>query len=373
MSENQRNWDELEKRHRAFWQCASSDRPLIGLTYRYYVDTELVARAMGEGELFPERIDPRPLLSEYDQVAAAREQVGDDMLAVAEPLLGIPWLEAICGCRVLVVDGKSLWPAEPETPPQEILFSEHNPWFRKLLEVIQAVVEHAAGRYAVGLSHLRGPADVVGALLGSQTMFYTCFDQPERIRSLANQAAHAWRQTAQAQLALTPAFRGGYAVRQFGLWAPQRSAWLQDDTSGMISLRQYRQVFLEALQSMAIFPYSVLHLHLPSLHLAETFAQIPGVRAVNVYFDSNTRTFQDALPTLRALQARRVPLVLAKDVYEGFNLEEYAEILDGLSPDGLSVHLKAVDLDEARHVMETVRHWAGRRGGQLARSPEGVG
>ncbi len=357
-----RDWSLLQRRHRAFWECAEIDRPLVGLTYEYYVDTELVAAAMGDGELLPEHIDPRPLLGEYDRVAAARELAGDDVIAVAEPLLGIPWLEAICGCRVLVADGKSLWPAPPETPPGEIRFSQDNPWFRKLLQVIQAVVAQANGRYAVSLSHLRGPSDVLVALLGSQSMFYTFFDQPERIHRLAGQAAAVWQQVAQAQTALVPAYRGGYAVRQFGLWAPQRAAWLQDDTSGMISLGQYRQLFLDAIRAMSIFPYGVLHLHIPSLHLAETFAQIEGVRAINLYFDSPTRSIQDALPTLRTLQAQRMPLILAKDVYAGFNLDEYAEILDGLSPRGLSVHLKAETLEEAHAVMEFVNRWGAGKG-----------
>ncbi len=357
MVEDSREWSQIEKRHRAFWECADIDRPLIGLTYEYYVDTELVAAAMGDGELVPEHIDPRPLFAEYDRVAAARELAGDDVIAVAEPLLGIPWLEAICGCRVLVADGKSLWPAPPEKSPQQIIFSPDNPWFRKLLEVIQAVVEHANGRYAVGLSHLRGPSDVLVALLGSQPMFYAFFDQPDQIHLLANQAASVWQQVAQAQTSLVPTYRHGYAVRQFGLWAPQRAAWLQDDTSGMISLRQYRQLFLEAFRSMCIFPYGVLHLHIPSVHLVEAFARIPGISAINLYFDSQTRSLQDTLPILRKLQAQKMPLILAKDVYEGFSLEEYAEILEELSPRGLSVHLKASSLEEAQAVMDTVRRW----------------
>ena len=37
------------------------------------------------------------------------------------------------------------------------------------------------------------------------------------------------------------------------------------------------------------------------------------------------------MPTLRRLQARHMPLILAKDVYVGFSLDEYREILDALS------------------------------------------
>ena len=157
-----------------------------------------------------------------------------------------------------------------------------------------------------------------------------------------------------------PRYRGGYGVRQFGLWAPDLAPWLQDDTSSMMSLDHYRQLFLEPMTRMSTLPYGVLHLHIPSLHLAEMFAGVPNVRAINLYFDAPTITLGDAMPVLQRLQARRMPLILAKDVYEGFSLEEYEQILDGLSPRGLSVHLNAASVEEGRAVMETVRAMAAR-------------
>ena len=149
--------------------------------------------------------------------------------------------------------------------------------------------------------------------------------------------------------------RGGYGVRQFAWVAPGTAPWLQDDTSSMMSLAHYQQFFLQPMRRIATYPYSVLHLHIPSLHLAETFATVPNIRAINFYFDSKKISLQDAIPTLRRLQAGKMPLILAKDVYEGFTLEEYAEIMDGLSPAGLMVHLKADTVEEGRAVMAHVR------------------
>ncbi|MEA3334674.1 MAG: hypothetical protein U9R25_02120 [Chloroflexota bacterium] len=348
-----RDWNELERRHRAFWACEPADRPLIGVVYDAYVDTELTARAMGQGELSPDSIDPGALLSEYDRVAAARELIGDDMVAVAECLLGVPWLEAMAGCRVLVPEGKSLWPGQPLDPTARtsINFSSDNPWFRKLMAVMQTVIEHVEGRYAVSFSHLRGPADILIALLGSEGLFYTMFDDPGAITRLAAEAAQLWQHVARAQAKILPRYRGGYGVRQFGLWAPEAAPWLQDDTSSMMSEAHYRQFFLKPFRRISSFPFGTLHLHIPSLHLAETLASVPNVRAMNFYFDSQTITLQDAMPTLRKLQALKMPLILAREVFFGFSLDEYEEIMDGLSPAGLMVHMKADSVEEGRGVM----------------------
>jgi hypothetical protein len=239
-----------------------------------------------------------------------------------------------------------------------VRFSPANPWFQRLLRVIWAVVEHAGRRYPVSMSHLRGPTDVLAAQLGTNTFLTALVDEPERIRRLASQVAEIYLQVARAQEELIPAYRGGYAIRQFGLWSPGRSVWLQDDTSSMISLRSYRQVFLDAMTRMSSFPYGVLHLHAPSLHLAETLATVPNIRAINLYFDSPKVDLSKAFPTLRRLQEKGMPLILAKEVYRGFSMEEYRLMLENLSPRGLSVHLQADSLAEGREMMCKVEELA---------------
>lgn len=358
MTNDPRDWQALIQRHVAFWNSDPIDRPLIHVIYDAYQDTELVAAMLGEGQVRPEQIDPAPILPEYDKMAQARAEIGDDAIAVAEPLLGIPWLEAMAGCRVMVADSKSVWPGEPDRAVDTIGYDPQDPWLLRLLELLQTVVDHARGRYAVGLSHLRGPADILVALYGPTRFFMLFFEEPERIKALANQAAVLWRKVVKAEMQIVPPYRGGYGVRQFGLWAPERAVWLQDDTSSMISEDHYRQFFLGPMRSMSHLPYGVLHLHIGSLHVAELLAQVPNVRAVNLYFDDPNVTLEKAMPTLQRLQAYKVPLILARDVYQGFTLAEYAEILDGLLPRGLSVHLKAQSVEEGRAVMQAVRTMA---------------
>ena len=79
-----RDWDEIVRRHRAFWSCAEIERPLIYVIYHAYQDPEWVAAMLGEGEVRPERIDPTPILPEYDKIAHARNKIGDRDRVVAE-------------------------------------------------------------------------------------------------------------------------------------------------------------------------------------------------------------------------------------------------------------------------------------------------
>jgi hypothetical protein len=348
-----RDWDTVLPLHRAFWHSENT-RPLLAMTVDHYVDTELTAAAYGNGYLTPERIQPDLLLDEYVRMAESHAAIGDDFIAVSECQLGIPWLEAICGCRVKVVDGKSLWPEAPAEP--FIGVSDHdihaNPWFCRLREVLETVARHAAGRYAVGMPHLRGPADTLIALMGSGAFFDALLDRPEWLRGQALEVARIWRRVVDGlRDAITP-YHNGYGIRQFGIWSPGLSVWLQDDTSSMISARHYQAVFLSGLETMFDVPYGVLHLHVQSKHHALTFGAYDKVRAINIYLDDLTKPIADAMPTLQRLQALDRPLILAKDVYQGFSLAEYEELMAGLRPNGLRLHVNAPSLEDAREIFQ---------------------
>jgi len=356
-----RDWDELERRHAGFWECADTDRPLVTVNVDYTPDPVRTASLFGDGELIPDRIDASMILGDFAPMVEAHERIGDDYIVTGDPFVGIPWLEAMCGCPVEVPDGRSLWPATvpgaPVLPDPGSL--PGNPWFQKLRQVLEALVVFAGDELPVSMTHLRGPADILAAVFGTQELFLMMVDDPDRVRALAMEASELHRRVARMEAGLIRPYRGGYCLRQFGLWSPQPSLWLQDDTSGMISAERYREVFLEAFaDGAASAPFGVLHLHIPSLHLAPMLAEVQNVRAINVYFDDNRTTVRKALPVFAALQARRMPLVIAKDIYRGFSLGEYAEILELLSPAGLAVHLGADSVDEGATVAAEARKLA---------------
>jgi hypothetical protein len=355
-----RDMEEVLDRHRRFWECAETDRPLVIVTYDYMLLPQVTASAQPLGEVTPEELEVGPTLEENDKVARVRDLIGDDGVAAGGVMVGMPWLEAMCGCRVLNADNNSLWrePLKDDPGTLDFSLSADNPWFRKLLEVERQVVEHAAGRYPVSICHKRGPADVLNALYGSDRFFLDCYDDPERIARQAQQVARMWVQVARAEREIIPRYLGGFAVLEYDLWAPEIVAYFQDDTSGMISLGQYRQLFVPAMRTMAFLPYNALHLHIPSLHVVEELATLPNIRAVNCNCDSSSLTIDDALPTLRRVQERGKPIIIDAYAEEGFSLDQYEHILEVLSPRGLSVHLKAGSVEEGREVMEYVRQRA---------------
>jgi hypothetical protein len=90
------------QRHRAFWELALVDRPMLMLPVDVYAPTERACASLPAGHLSPEHLGVRAMLEEYDRLAEMHETIGDDMLVAAEPVLGVPWLEAMVGCPIKV-------------------------------------------------------------------------------------------------------------------------------------------------------------------------------------------------------------------------------------------------------------------------------
>lgn len=111
---------------------------------------------------------------------------------------------------------------------------------------------------------------------------------------------------------------------------------------------------------MSVFPVGVLHQHMSCAHLAEMWAKIPNIRAMNIYLDDKNAKLSEYMPLLRNLKKRRMPLVLCKYADEGLSLEEYDEICQELSSQGLCLHLRAGSIEEGQATMAAIRERAGK-------------
>lgn len=354
--------ERLIAKHRAFWECGEAgETPLLTVNFRYTPDPEKTAHILKRPEsddLDPETIEAPLLYPLYQEMYEAHMEIGDDYIAPCDLFTGVPWLEAAVGCRIKIPQGKSIWPEPPvlDDSLADLPVTLENRWHRSLFRVMEETARFAVEMgIPLSATHLRGPTDILAARMGTQKFFIALMDSPERVGELALQAAELYRRTAEEELKRLAPWENGYVIRQFGLWSSDHSVWLQEDTSGMMSCDQYESIFLPAFEKMAAFPYGVLHLHIHSIHQAELFAQVPGVKCINIYFDDNRTKVKDKIPILKNLQKMKMPLVIAKDIYDGFTLKEYDEILEMLSPDGLSVHLGAGSIEEANEIIKIAR------------------
>jgi 5-methyltetrahydrofolate--homocysteine methyltransferase len=218
---------------------------------------------------------------------------------------------------------------------------DSNPWAQKLLELARAVVDHAAGRYPVAPTLMRGPADILSAMRGADRFPMDFYDCADAVSQAAELCADVWIELGKAQLALVPASLNGYVAGAHGLrtWAPDRVIWLQEDAMALLSPRIYRRFILPLDKRIASeFPHTAFHLHGSALWAVEDLAATSEIDLIELNFESAQCDVEGTFAAWKRIQQDK-PLVVWKE----FCGDEYwpwlHRVLDELSWQGLSIQI----------------------------------
>ena len=153
---------ELICRCRVFWNREQVDKPMIGYLYNRRTPLSSLTDSRNEEYLRAEDITIETFLSDCEQRYRAGRKIGGDAVFVACPYTGMPWLEAIMGCRIKSENGVG-W-AEPLDSDwkgyNEGSVPWDNGWHRAMTDQTAEAIRFSHGKYPVGPPHLRGPGDV---------------------------------------------------------------------------------------------------------------------------------------------------------------------------------------------------------------------
>ena len=340
-------------RYRRFWSRSPVERPLIGFSVGGWFPLhsyQAMQKLRGKPRLDPADVRPEEFLADYEGVAALWKGVEDDMIRGLAPIPPFPWLEAMLGCRVQI-GAESIWAEEggfEYVDMDRIDFSDENPWRLKYLEFVTTLTRHFDARIPVGQPILRGPSDMIAALRGSSEMIVDLYDRPDDFRRLAERCTEFAIDLVRAQHAITGPFAGGYLIEQLGLWAPDRLARLQEDSSALFSPDLYTSLLQPWDQRMAeAFPFSAIHLHSSSLFLLDRILDVEALRCIQINKDVGNTAIAEMLPYLQLVQARQRSLLIRGKL----DLDDLSLLRTHLTADGLYLQVvveNAADTDTLR-------------------------
>jgi hypothetical protein len=358
-------FDEGLRRRRAFWNREEIDRPVWGISLGFFAN-EAYPRTMAN--LRPGRIDPDDIpveefLRDSEDRCTIQEEIGDFPPTCA-PFPFIPWLEAVAGCPI-VASPSSLW-AEPclrdwnHWPSEQPILE--NPWTRKLLEIMQALVDQSQGRYQISPSLMRGPVDILAAMRGATQIAFDCVDSPEMVPPALERCAEIWRVLAAAQLELIPPSSSGYIAIDLALrtWAPDKLVWLQEDAMALLSPSLYRKFVMPIDDRLSsLFPCVAFHLHGSALWAIDHLVRLPGLNVIELNLEAAACDVKGTFAGWHKIQEHK-PLV----IWRSYN-DDFAAWLDRIarefSPKGLSIQVSVRDIGQARRVRDEFakheNHW----------------
>ena len=352
--------------HQAFWKRRKTARPLFGINVGFMANQRfpLLMESLPSGEVKPEDIRLDLFLKDCDRLYELQQDTGDyPYVAAAFP--GLPWLEAIMGCPI-ASSPTNLW-AEPcvsdwrEYSRQKP--NRDNPWYKKLIELVQGLIDHSGGRFQVAATLMRGPADMLSAMRGASNFVMDLIDNGDVASRAARLCADVWKDVGRAQLELIPDSDRGYVAGDHALrtWAPDKVIWLQEDAMGLLSPQLYRGFFLELDRYIAAgFPCVAFHLHGSALWAIDDLVKAPEIDVVELNLEDANCDVEGTCAGWKKIQANK-PLVIwrmYKDDFPGWLERVIAEI----PANGLSVQVstatpaeagvvKAIFLSQMRHLI----------------------
>lgn len=308
------------RRYQAWLQKSWVERPLFGLLWEADIRPlpELIA-FVGQGNpISPEQVQPELFLPYIENWFQRDARLNSDILQSFSPAFGFQWAEAILGCP-LIAGQDSIWAApilRSYADWTSISLEPDNPWFCKLLEFTQAMVDFAAGRFPVALPPIHSPLDLLGAMRGDQQMLLDLVDQHEAVQKILADLTQVYFSIIESLLDIIPPFAGGYTTR-LRMWAPGKAITPQNEYASMISTSMYRKFALPIDRMITEhFPYHSFHLHGSAQHQINNLLTLEKLTSIQVTLEHNVGgpSLEVMLPQIRNILKLKPVICVVPDI-----------------------------------------------------------
>ncbi len=344
----------IEERVQLFKQYYKMElsRPLLGFflgseypLHRYPASQGLpVNRA-----LVPEDFPVDEYVRDSQQLFERHEACGGDFIWSGSAFWGIPWLEAALGCPIIAdhTTGSisSRKPASFVGPRSIPSFSTENPWVVKTREFLEKLAEGSGGRWPIGTTRMRGIADLLMALYGSEEFLFVMLEKGDEVREVCKRLTDFWIAYAQFQLELIPLFHGGVGSFYYNMWAPAGTVWHQEDATALMSPGLYEDFILPWDQKIVeSLPGCIVHQHsigyIPTEHYLDM-----GVLALEMHIDAGGPSARELAEVHRSILGSRPLLIWGK-----MTAEDLDWIFSQLPTNGLAVQQVVSSPKEAHQI-----------------------
>lgn len=357
---SERTLDARLQMHRDYWARRDLRHPLAAfrlspdffLSRNYHAARGLLAPGR---KILPHMLAVDDFLADYERMFQESEDIGQDAFFTAEPYTSIPWMEAMLGCEV--VAGEASFITEPfMTDPAAgatLAVRPDNPWLEKFLEFTAKLARLADGRFPIGQPILRGPADVVGALMGQAEMVLAMVDEPDVMQRFFRNVAEAQRLVVGEMRKIAPLFHGGEALGFYHVWTPGQCIWYQEDLSTIMSPDMYVEFLREPERRICQgYSHTLIHLHPASFFMLDSLLENDFLSAIQVNKDVGGPSVPEMIPAIQKIVARK------NFVFWGdLTLDDIACLRERLPARGLFFFTTAKDADEAKRLLEAIRRW----------------
>jgi hypothetical protein len=242
---------------------------------------------------------------------------------------------------------------DPESYGKIEFDPEDNEWLEAHLALIDIGVEHADGRYLVGMPDLIENIDVLAAMRGNEMLLMDLIERPDWVQQKVWEINQAFFDAFDLLYERIKDGQGGNVFHAFGLWGPGKTAKTQCDFSCMISEKMFADFVAPALAEQCEWlDYSMYHLdgttamqHLDALLEIDALDAIEWTPQAGIPGGGDRRWYD---------LYRRIKEGGKSVQAVGVGPEEVVPLLDEVGPEGLYISASAESVEQAEALAEMV-------------------
>jgi len=344
-------------RYEAWWDCQILDRPLVSMTFTRPLDEQIPWPPKKDYLDLRDRWLDTGYLVEQTQARMANTCFFADSLPAVFPNLGPEVFSAFYGCP-LVFGETTSWsvPILHDWKPESVAdlrLDMDSFYFRKLVEMTDALLEVARGRFIVGYTDIHPGGDAIAAFRDPQKLCVDMIERPAEIKALLERITDDFLQVFEF-------FYGKLSAAGMPCtsWLPAtcrgRYHIPSNDFSCMISEKMFEDVFLpDLIRECRHMDRCVYHLDGPAaLRFLDRLLAIREIHAIQWVPGAGRDRWTDWIDVYRRIQDAGKAFCLYMP------LEDLELLFEALRPEGAWIALSGVQNREvAEAALTRIARW----------------
>ncbi len=356
MFELKPDFEQVLERYEAWWSCEIVDRPLVSITY---------PKPWPEQLPYPQKTHVSFRERWMDTAFVVERMVAEvnntvyyaDALPIKFPNLGPEVFSAFYGCPLEFSETTS-WsePIQEDWLPESVAKLQldlDSVYSRKILELTDALLEVAQGKFIIGYTDLHPGADAIAGFRDPQELCVDMIEHPVEVKALCER--------------ITDDFIEVYDLyyEKLSSAGMPSTTWLNatcrgrfhvpsNDFSCMISSRMFEEIFLPGIvRECRHMDRSIYHLDGPqALRYLDTLLAIPEIHAIQWVPGAGQDHWANWIEVYQRIQAAGKAFVLYPPV------EDLDQVVEVLRPEGAWPVVSGVrDAEMAEAALKKISAW----------------
>jgi len=348
------DWEERIARQDAFWQREIIDRPVVCVSVPRVTPSHCAPTRTAHATARDRWMDAQFVAECALAEAMGRDYLGD-ALPIAWPNLGPDLFAAFLGCELEFGDDTS-WSVpcvKTWADAATVRFSEESVYWKKLLEMTDALLQIGKGKFYTGLTDIHPGGDAIAALRGPEQLNLDLIEAVGEVKALLDHVNKTFARV--YDFCYDKLVGAGQAVTTWcGIVSTRKWYVPSNDFSCMISPAMFDDVFLPGIiGECGHLEASIYHLDGPgALPHLDSLLQIEVLDAIQWVPGTGNGRASDWLGVYKKCQSAGKGLQVTLDP------DEVDLFMENLRPEGVWIALNGVaDREDAEAIIRKLSKW----------------